>query len=34
MEPVHALIVAYVWPFYNFVLCWAGSCAPVTWPWG
>lgn len=34
MSPVEFLVIAYVWPLYNFVQCFTGVCAPVTWPWG
>jgi len=34
MEPITFLVVAYVWPLYNFFQCLAGICRPVTFPWG
>ncbi|WNK13326.1 MAG: hypothetical protein [Microvirus sp.] len=33
MEPVHALVVVYLYPLANFVLCLVGKCAPVIFPW-
>jgi len=34
MELIYALVAVYVIPFYNFVQCFTGVCAPVTFPWG
>lgn len=35
MEIIHALVLAYAVPFYNFVQCFVGGyCPPVFWPWG
>lgn len=33
MEPIQALIAAFVVPFYNFVSCWVGACPPLFFPW-
>lgn len=33
MEAIHALIAVYAIPFYNFIQCWTGICAPLTFPW-
>lgn len=25
-------VALYVYPFYNFLQCWTGTCAPLHWP--
>lgn len=34
MTGLELFIIVYVYPFAQFVNCWVGKCAPVTFPWG